>query len=725
MKKRCLLTAYISCVAMGVFAQINLSGSVIDAQTGKPIEGANVRFEQTNVGCATNKDGKFVLKNAKDGTYTLRTSCLNYNTVSQKISKSQKDMVIKLKNTAFNLDQVVITGTGTHHKLKDSPVPVEVISQRDLQNVNPNSFQDALVKLVPSISVQTTAMGTTLYVNGLPDKYLLVLINGKKIAGDISGSIDYDRINMNAVKRIEVLKGASSALYGSDAIAGVINIITDDPKSALNVSSNTRVSSHDRISEGVSIDANDGKLSAHVDYNYLSSGGWQLSPYEESGDKLVETTKQPVYKNHSHNVSQNLNYAATDRLTVGLNGNLYISENDRTGAYDYNNRHQSYTFGGTAKYLLPKKASFIEAMVNTTNYRSYYDYINDAKTHKKGDEVLSKNQAYTNANLKGVFKTHSNNTLFTGLDYVYEGLEPTETSAMLNNEYQNVYTLAAYVQDEVKLFDALSVVAGVRYAYNEKFKSQFTPKLSLMYQYSGLNVRASYANGFRSPTLQQMYAISESRGQITVGDPNLDPEKSNFYNLNVEYNHRFFSVAASIYQNDLKDKIEVQEIERTPEDIENGIKYRRQYRNIQKARVRGFDVGFSLRPFNGFTLGANYIYTDGRNRTENTRLERTVRHSGNCNASWRKSWDNYTLNVAVNGRYQGTRWSEAYGNAPAHQLWDINTRHSFNLKSIVLEPSIGIENIFDYTDDRPYNSNYATLSPGRSLYASLLIRFKQ
>lgn len=458
-------------------------------------------------------------------------------------------MVIKLKSTAFNMDQVVVTGTGTHHKLKDSPVPVEVISQRDLQNANPSSFQDALVKLVPSISVQTTAMGTTLYVNGLPDKYLLVLINGKKVAGDISGSIDYDRINMDAVKRIEVLKGASSALYGSDAIAGVINIITDDPKSALNVSSNTRVSSHGRVSESANVDANEGKLSAHLNYNYRTSDGWQLSPYEEnSKGGLVETTKQPVYKNHSHNVSQSLNYAATERLSFGLNGNLYISENDRTGAYDYNNRHQSYTFGGTAKYLLPKKASFLEGNVNTTNYRSYYDYINDAKTHVAGDNVLSKNQTYTNANLKGVFKTHDNNTLFTGLDYVYEGLDPTETSKMLNDEHQSVYTLAAYAQDEVKLFDALSVVAGVRYAYNEKFKSQFTPKLSLMYQYSGLNVRASYAAGFRSPTLQQMYAVSESSGQVTVGDPNLDPEKSNFYNLNVEYNHRLFSVSASIYQ---------------------------------------------------------------------------------------------------------------------------------------------------------------------------------
>lgn len=408
-----------------------------------------------------------------------------------------------------------------------------------------------------------------------------------------------------------------------------------------------------------------------------------------------------------------------------MNGNLFISENDRTGAYDYNNRHQSYTVGGTAKYLLAKRASYIEGNISTTNFRSFYDYINDAKTHKTGDEVLSKDQTYTNANLKGVFKTHKNNTLFTGLDYVFEGLEPTETSKMLNNEYQSVYTLAAYVQDEVKLLDAISVVAGIRYAYNEKFKSQFTPKLSLMYQYSELNVRASYAAGFRSPTLQQMYAVSESRGQITVGDPGLDPEKSNFYNLNIEYNHRLFSIAASIYQNDLKDKIEAEDIGTTPEDIENGITRRRQYRNIEKARVKGFDIGFSVRPFTGFMFGANYIYTDGRNRTEDIRLERTVRHSGNFNASWRKTWNDYTFNIAINGRYQGTRWSKTYGNAPAHQLWDINTRHSFNLKSVALEPAVGVENIFNYTDDRPYNSNYATLTPGRSFYVSLLVRFKQ
>ena len=132
-------------------AQISLSGKVVDARTGKPVEGANVRLEQTTIGCATNPKGEFLLKDIKEGTYTLRTSCLNYAPVTQKVSQSQKEMVIRLKSTTFNMDQVVVTGTGTHHKLKDSPVPVEVISQRDLQNANPSSFQDALVKLVPSI----------------------------------------------------------------------------------------------------------------------------------------------------------------------------------------------------------------------------------------------------------------------------------------------------------------------------------------------------------------------------------------------------------------------------------------------------------------------------------------------------------------------------------------------------------------------------------------------
>ncbi|MCD8540212.1 MAG: TonB-dependent receptor plug domain-containing protein, partial [Leadbetterella sp.] len=130
------------------------------------------------------------------------------------------------KNAYINLDQVVVTGTGTHHKLKDTPVPIEVMSAADIKKAGITDFQTAMTMLQPSLSFSTNAMGSYLMMNGLSNKYVLILVNGKKLTGDTSNNIDLSQINMNNVKRIEVLKGAASALYGSDAIAGVINIIT-------------------------------------------------------------------------------------------------------------------------------------------------------------------------------------------------------------------------------------------------------------------------------------------------------------------------------------------------------------------------------------------------------------------------------------------------------------------------------------------------------------------
>ena len=124
-------------------------------------------------------------------------------------------------------------------------------------------------------------------------------------------------------------------------------------------------------------------------------------------------------------------------------------------------------------------------------------------------------------------------------------------------------------------------------------------------------------------------------------------------------------------------------------------------------------------------FGANYIYTDGRNRTEDIRLERTVRHSGNFNASWRKTWNDYTFNIAINGRYQGTRWSKTYGDAPAHQLWDINTTPFIQFKICCSGTAVGVKTFSITQMNRPYNSNYATLTPDALSNVSLLVRFKQ
>ena len=129
----------------------------------------------------------------------------------------------------YNLNPVVVTGSGHHQRLKSTATPVRVLSSQEISEQGITTFDGALTRMMPQASMAPNAMGTFLRLNGLGNKYILILINGQKLSGDISNNVDLNRINMARVKRIEVLDGAASSLYGSDAIAGVINIITDQP----------------------------------------------------------------------------------------------------------------------------------------------------------------------------------------------------------------------------------------------------------------------------------------------------------------------------------------------------------------------------------------------------------------------------------------------------------------------------------------------------------------
>ena len=139
----------------------------------------------------------------------------------------------------YELNPVVVTGTGTHQRLKNTPAPVSVITANEIKRAGITDFQEALTRMVPSISFRPNAMGSYLMMNGLSNKHVLILVNGRKVTGDITGNIDLNQIDMTRIKRIEVLNGAASSLYGSDAIGGVINIITNEPKDVVAFSSNS------------------------------------------------------------------------------------------------------------------------------------------------------------------------------------------------------------------------------------------------------------------------------------------------------------------------------------------------------------------------------------------------------------------------------------------------------------------------------------------------------
>ena len=125
-----------------------------------------------------------------------------------------------------SLQEVVVTGTGTEHLLKNAPVQTEVITSKMLRNYAGKSLEDILSGLMASFSFNEDDMGSQMQMNGLGNSYILILIDGKRIHGDVGGQNDLSLIDPQNIEKIEVVKGASSARYGSDAIAGVVNIIT-------------------------------------------------------------------------------------------------------------------------------------------------------------------------------------------------------------------------------------------------------------------------------------------------------------------------------------------------------------------------------------------------------------------------------------------------------------------------------------------------------------------
>lgn len=756
MKRKSCLAAVLSCMAMTVCAQSSLSGKIVNAETNEPIAGANIRIDHSLAGCTTNGNGDFKISNLPEGKHTLNVTHVSFLPQKYTANTGEDNILIKMRESYMNLGQVVVTGTGTHRRMSNSPMPVQVITAKDLGNANVTSLEDALVKLTPNVTSITNGMGTTLSLNGMNEDYMLVLENGKRLTGDDR----YTRINVGNIKRIEILSGAASALYGSDAIGGVINIITDDSKNALNISNYTHYTSKGRFSESINVDVNAGKFSSYTSYQRKEADNWQVNDIDENGNK----TGRPMATGFaSDNISQRFAYNVNDRLSVYLRGNYYDygtrrpesatyfkaeKKKDENGntiyketqAYKYNMLHDSYTYGAGAKYIINKSA-YIDADFYADNYTSKYGYFTKSGSFQPGDEETRKQTNYYNATIKGIFKLNKWNKLSAGIEYINEHFK----SESENISFKNMYTFAVFAQDEITLLKNLQAVAGIRYLYNENFKNYATPNIALMYKPGNFNFRAAYATGFRTPTLSQLYATDESKtsSRFTTGNPGLKPEKSNFFSLNGEYTCSRFSISVTGFYNDIRDMINYRVLSNEEihqmglDEIHEQFETIRQRDNVDRAKIKGISVNANLYVGAGVTIGGGYIYTDSEAKTtsydsdsqqnvvKTSPVDKSVKNAANVHARWDHNWGNYHLNVNLNGHIQGERYSSTYGYAPKYQQWDLNTRHTFNLDAFVLEPGIGIENLFNKRDERPWNSNFSTINPGRAVYISLAVKFKK
>lgn len=658
-----------------------------------------------------------------------------------------------MTSRTYSLNPVVVTGSGHHQRLKSTTTPVHVLSSQEIREQGITTFDAALIRMMPQASMAPNSMGTFLRLNGLGNKYILILINGQKLTGDISNNVDLNRINMSRVKRIEVLDGAASSLYGSDAIAGVINIITDQPtQNLVSVGSDTRVSGHGVFTEAVTLDIYKNGFGSYTSFTHDRANSYQNNnlEYKKGSDTETQETIAPYFTGYRSNIiGQKFTYSPTQRLALnaGLDYSYKITSRpetraDVTGGTDYEMRYKGFRWNLGGIYKFSNKNS-LQANFTVDRFRYGKEYDVATKDYAVGDYVQSKKQRSMEGEMKAILGLLDNSTTIFGADWRKDYL--TASSGNIND---NVYTLAAYAQHEQTLVRNLTATVGLRFTHHETFHNRLTPKLTVMYAPGNFRFRATYSAGFRAPGLDELYyryySVNRGKPQIIFGNKNLSPEKSHYFALNAEYRTNVLAVSVTGFLNRINDMVVRQNLnvdatsmamlrQQFPEmtDAEAGKLERYSvYQNSDKGDVKGVQMNVDANIIQGFNLSANYAYTYARSKSgeEWTPLERSIRHTATIAANYYHSWGKYGLNVNLNGRLQSKTYYPGYEDAPGYGLWNINTTHTFDfVKWALIEPSIGVDNIFDRVDRRIDSSlrKYALYTPGRMLVVGLKVKFKQ
>lgn len=738
------------CTSVLYAQEYSLAGKVSNSETHKPIEYANV-YLSSSVISYTKTDGSYSFEHLKPGIYNLCISCIGYKPYQQKIQikTSHKIVNVSLVPSVELLSPIVVTGTGTRYRLDNVPVQTEIISGKSIQEISGRSVEEIISSLSSSVDFMPSSMGTDIKINGLGEDYVLILLDGKRLTGSVGGIVDLSRINSEDIEQIEIVKGASSTLYGSDAIAGVINIISKRPKGKYSISNSSRFGANNEWKQLNTFTYNKGNLSSKTSFSRKQNDGYQLNnmkintKWESNHDLpyLVATYDMPVNKKRSYTINQSFVYDINANLKLSADASwyektLYFPFKGRMHNYYYNNKSASLA----ARYKLKNK-DFINFSFDYGNYKYYNEYpykyseryiTEDGvvkKTYYPGERFKNSDQTNLTFQLKGVFHLSKENTISSGLEYLGDDLEAKYR--LINND-ASAYTLSFYLQDEFKLSKKINFVGGVRVIHHDQFGVIATPKIAAMYKIGNFTHRISYANGFKSPTLKELYYFYESERmgvyRLYLGNKDLKPQKSNYYTISSEFKYKKFRTSLSLYINKLKDMIDYKIIPTIYDYKRRGIEETKFRYNINNAQNIGLDWTFNAFLFKNFTIAGGYSYVDARNKTQEVRLNGVSEHSATLKLTWLKNWSNYLLNVNLSGNYKSDKFyleeEEERTYADPYQLWKLTTTLNIKkFKNCKFSINGGVDNIFDYVDDRPYGSHYGTLNPGRTIFIGLNFKF--
>lgn len=581
----------------------NLAGHVIDRESGEHLPGCLVRIDNTDLAVMTDASGHFLFRDLVPGSYTVTVSMTGYRTESKNTDISANRSVelnFEIIPDAFMLDQVVVTSSKTETARRNSPSLVNVLSGKTFINVGAATLADGL-DFQPGVRVENDCQNcgfTQVRINGLDGHYSQILMNSRPVFSALAGVYGLEHIPANMIDRVEVMRGGGSALFGSSAVGGTINIITKDPLS------NSAKVSHKLTSIGISGSfENNTTMNASVVTDNNKAGMFiygqirQSDGYDDNGDGFTELAK---IKSQTLGARAFVRTSVDSKLTIEYHnthefrrGGDSLDEPPHLAMVAEQADHNINTGEATWDWWLRDRRDHLSvfAATQSTRRQSYYGSEMDPNAYgRTSDVVATAGSQWTHPIDKFLFMPSE---LVAGLEYSYNRLHDV-TVGYDHDILQTVNIYSAYLQNEWKN-DRWGFLIGARADKHSLIRNVIvSPRVNVRFNPSeNFNFRASYSTGFRSP---QAYdedfhvAIVGGERVVTVLAPGLKQESSQSVSVSADLYHRFGDVQTNLlvegFFTDLRDVFALRQLEQ-PDAAGNAVLERY---NGSGARVAGVNL---------------------------------------------------------------------------------------------------------------------------------------
>ena len=558
---------------------ISISGTVKDSNSGEPIASVNIWDSVSGTGTSTNENGSFTLNVVSQEYVDLAFTHISYHNYYQELHKSDTAFVLLMKETLLQMNEVVVTSTRSGYLLRDVPIATEVISTKEISESGSITVSDLLAQRA-GVSTSVNVDGGAIFnILGLDSRYILILKNGQPITGRFNNRVDLNQVSISGIKKIEITKGPGSAVYGTDAMGGVINIITQEPSESLEMDLTYRASSfgstpkeisnepiNSILKSRISMPIKNLKLSSDLTYQSFSRGQQFEYISADQIDKVnLNTDINCEVINHQLRISHqyfNQEDAGATRLSSGIT--LF------TNTTNINRSQLTLNHSWQIKY----NTSIIQTL-RESGYTRSYKVKNASKVLETNDITEENNTEY-----ELLFKHDRGNIKVNG---GFELSNPRYKSDRIAGGRQKKDVIGVFNQVALKLFDAVDLVAGLRLdKYGDT--TVVSPRLALSYKPNETwTLRTSYGNGFRAPSFMESLIDWEhvQFGYTVKGNPDLKPEVSKGITLGAEYsNQNNLQVSTLAYHNNFSNLIK-------DYALESGIL---SYQNIEKAYFTGLEI---------------------------------------------------------------------------------------------------------------------------------------